>query len=185
MWQVRLFGKVSVQHDGVAVAGLSTKVLELLCYLLLFRDRGHAREVLADVLWPEAGGPRARKYLRQTLWQLRTALNSPAGTGATRPDGPLAVDAGWVRLNPDAWWLDVDIFERAHVICRAGPGPLTDRQAAALDDAVVLYRGDLIESGYQDWCVYERDRFQQMIAGYLCGRANLAYFLSRAIAPSA
>jgi DNA-binding SARP family transcriptional activator len=167
VWQVRLFGKVSVQRDGVAVAGLSAKVLELLCYLLLFRDRGHAREVLADVLWPEASGPRARKYLRQTLWQLRTALNGPAALGGTRPDGPLAVDAGWVRLNPDAWWLDVDVFERAYRGCRGSAGPLTDRQAAALDDAVVLYRGDLIESGYQDWCVHERDRFQQLYLAML------------------
>jgi DNA-binding SARP family transcriptional activator len=167
VWQVRLFGKVSVQRDGVAVTGLPAKVIELLCYLLLFRDRGHAREVLADVLWPEASGPRARKYLRQTLWQLRTALDGPAGPGGARPDGPFAVDAGWVRLNPDAWWLDVEIFEAAHGICRSGPGPLTDRQAAALDDAVVLYRGDLIESGYQDWCVQERDRFQQIYLAML------------------
>jgi DNA-binding SARP family transcriptional activator len=162
VWQVCLFGKVSVQRDGVAIVGLPAKVLELLCYLLLFRDRGHAREVLADVLWPGASGPRARKYLRQTLWQLRTALDGPAGPGGARPDGALAVDAGWVRLNPDAWWLDVEIFERAHGICRSGPGPLTDRQAEALDDAVVLYRGDLIEAGYQDWCVQERDRLQQI-----------------------
>ena len=30
----------------------------------------------------------------------------------------------------------------------------------ALESAVALYRGELIASWYQDWCIYERDRLQ-------------------------
>ena len=36
--------------------------------------------------------------------------------------------------------------------------PRTD--ASALEEAVELYRGDLIETLYSDWCIYERDRLQ-------------------------
>ena len=159
--QVRLFGKVSVFRDGRPVSALSAKALELLCYLLLFRDRAHAREALAELLWPGASGSLSKKYLRQTLWQLRTRLNE-AGREQAATESVLAASPNWVRVNPDAgWWLDVEAFERAYGGCRDVAGAeLTAAQARALDEAAVLYRGDLIESWYQDWCIYERDRLQ-------------------------
>jgi hypothetical protein len=56
---------------------------------------------------------------------------------------------------------------------------LTDSQAQILEAAVALYRGDLIESWYQDWCIYERDRLQltylamlEQLMGY-CGARQL------------
>src|SRR6266550_3731560 len=110
---VRLFGKVAVLRDGRPVPVLSTKALELLCYLLLLRDRAHAREALSDLLWPDASEPLSKKYLRQTLWQLRTALNEPGG-GRAGAASVIVASLGWVRINPDAgWWLDVDAFEAA------------------------------------------------------------------------
>jgi two-component SAPR family response regulator len=41
---VRLFGKVLVEWEGHQVAKLSAKASELLCYLLVYRDRAHTRE---------------------------------------------------------------------------------------------------------------------------------------------
>jgi len=74
----------------------------------------------------------------------------------------LIAHSGWIRINPKAALsLDVAAFEEAHDIHRDIPGrELTDRQAQTLEAAVALYRGDLIEAWYQDWCVYERDRLQ-------------------------
>ncbi|HKE97526.1 MAG TPA: BTAD domain-containing putative transcriptional regulator [Actinomycetes bacterium] len=185
--EVRLFGKVFVEQDGRPVSSLSAKALELLCYLLVYRDRAHTREALAGVLWPEASYPLSKKYLRQTLWQLQTTLGSQPGDGdGTRHDdgrgnggaaagngngngngqvaaeGLLLLNPGWVRLNPGAgWWLDVEAFEDAYTRCRDLPGhDLTDAHAQALEEAVVLYQGDLIEAWYHDWCIYERDRLQ-------------------------
>jgi DNA-binding SARP family transcriptional activator len=127
--------------------------MELLCYLLLHRERGHAREALAGRLWPDSPDSLARKYLRQAIWRLQTAL----------VDSDLLVaHSGRIRINPKSvLWLDVAAFEEAHDIHGDTPGlELTDRQAQALEAAVALYRGDLIEAWYQDWCVYERDRLQ-------------------------
>jgi DNA-binding SARP family transcriptional activator len=127
--------------------------MELLCYLLLHRERGHAREALAGRLWPDSSESLARKYLRQAIWRLQSAL---VGSDL------LIAHSGWIRINPKAvLWLDVAAFEEAHDIYRDTPGrELTDRQAQALEVAVALYRGELIEAWYQDWCVYERDRLQ-------------------------
>ena len=67
-----------------------------------------------------------------------------------------------MRLNTAAnWWLDVDVFEQAYALCRDLPGKaLTDQQASTLEEAVAHYHGDLLETWYQDWCIFERERLQ-------------------------
>jgi DNA-binding SARP family transcriptional activator len=150
--RMRLLGRVSIEQDGQPPTDLPAKALELLSFLLLHRDRAHSREELAALLWPDAGAALARKYLRQTLWQLQSALAAEL----------LLLRPGWVRIDADAdWWLDVDAFERAWEASRdvAGAG-LTGMQAHELEEAVVLYGGDLSEGSYSDWCIYERDRLQ-------------------------
>jgi DNA-binding SARP family transcriptional activator len=161
--EFRLFGQISVQRAGQPLPGLSAKALELLCYLLLHRERGHTRETLAALLWPEAAEPLAKKYLRQAIWQVHTRLAASRARPATpESEALLILRPGWIRVNHQAsWWLDVAAFERAYDICRDTPGAyLTDPQAQALEVAVTLYRGDLIEAWYHDWCSYERDRLQ-------------------------
>ena len=154
--QVRLFGRVSVLRHDRPVPVLASKAVELLCYLVLHRGRAHTREALARLLWPDAADSQAKKYLRQTLWQLQTSLASRAG-----PDDPPLLDlqAGRVRVSPTArWWCDVDLVEQAHHRCREVPaGDLLDH-VAVLEQAVGLCQGDLLEGWCQDWCVRERDR---------------------------
>jgi len=73
--QFRLLGKFAVYYNHTALDSFNVqKVQELLCYLLVHRDRPHHREVLAELLWNNANTPYSKKYLRKTLWQLQTAL---------------------------------------------------------------------------------------------------------------
>jgi DNA-binding SARP family transcriptional activator len=182
--QIRLFGKVSIDRNGQPLSDISAKALELLCYLLLYRDRAHTREALSGMLWPEAAFSLSKKYLRQTLWQLQAAF---AGTSDSQPTADaqalLVLNPGWIRANPKgSWWLDVEAFEQAHQACRDTAGEeLTAAQAQVLDDAVRLYQGDLIEAWYQDWCIYERDRLQltylamlEKLMGYCGARRSFA-----------
>lgn len=159
---IRLFGQISVQRGGQPLPGLSPKALELLCYLLLHRERSHTREALASVFWPEAPDSLSRKYLRQAIWRLGSTLSGQADQAREESEGLLIVHPGWIRVNPEAsCWLDVAAFEEAYDLYRDTPGEeFTERQAQALEAAVVLYSGDLIEAWYQDWCVHERNRLQ-------------------------
>ena len=138
------------------------KVQELFCYLLLHRDRPHPRETLASLLWGDAPTIQSKKYLRQTLWQLQTALDAP-------PAAPVAgqvleVEADWVQLRSATdLWLDVAVFEQASLQSQGVPGEQFDpATAATAQAAVALYGGDLLEGQYQDWCLYERERLQQI-----------------------
>ena len=76
----------------------------------------------------------------------------------------LLVDSeDWIRLNPKAdLWLDAAEFEHAYVRIQKTPGQQLDAQdAQTVQQALKLYRGDLLEGWYQDWCLFERERLQQ------------------------
>lgn len=158
--RVRLFGQFQVQcGEELATGAFPPKLQELFCYLLLFRDDAHPRETLASLLWPDSTTPHSRRNLRQALWQLQ----SPALLGgALRDCDVLHVDPEWIQLNPEAdLWLDVQAFEDALSHTEGVPGQALDRlQAEALGSAVALYRGDLLQGCYQEWCLYERERLQ-------------------------
>ncbi|MCB0088113.1 MAG: hypothetical protein KDE54_09395 [Caldilineaceae bacterium] len=158
---VKLFGLLAIEGNAQSPIELSSKAQELFAYLLIFRDRGHTREALADLLWPEASNALAQKYLRQTLWQLQSALEAvPASSQSTPPQ--ILLCPGWIRLNPQAsLWADLIIFEDAFKSINNVPAhEWTPEMASQVEEALLLYQGDLLETWYQDWCLYERERFQ-------------------------
>ncbi|MEA3335382.1 MAG: BTAD domain-containing putative transcriptional regulator [Chloroflexota bacterium] len=157
-FRVHLFGRFEVAWDGKVVEGLEArKVRELFCYLLLFRSRTHARDVLADLGWQDRSTSQAKKYLRQALWQLQTALTVPSADEAL-----LLVEQEWVQINPRAsLWLDVTMIEMGYLQVKGIRGrDLQNEQAALIGAALHHYRGDLLEGCYRDWCIFERERFQ-------------------------
>lgn len=160
--RVFLFGKLKIQVDGQEVSNFDArKVQELFCYLLLNRGRVHARETLATLLWEDKPAAQSRKYLRHALWQLQALFADRSVDGAQQM---LRVEDDWVSLNAEApLWLDVALFEQANVLCRGVPGTnLAAQQMEALRCAVDLYQGDLLEGWYCDWCLFERERLQNM-----------------------
>lgn len=164
---IRLLGRLSVRRDGQPVADLqSHKAQELLAYLLLHRERSQRREVLAALMWPGNGSGVARKYLRHTLWQLQKALESVNSSG--REDW-LLTDPDWIWLNSEAGlWLDVSEFELAYASVRGVSGRYLDQcQVEAVEKALGLYRGDLLEGWYNDWCLFERERLKQLYLALL------------------
>lgn len=166
--QIGLFGRFEISCSGKPVAGLEgRKVQELLAFLLLQRPRAFSREYLAELLWGQRAPAQSRKYLRQTLWQVHSAL-AAFGVEAER-SAPLQVDDQWVCFNQQCpLWLDVAAFEAAYGAAQGIAGrDLDDDRAAALRQAVGLYNGDLLEGCYADWCLFERERLQNMYLAML------------------
>lgn len=155
----RLLGKFTACLDAKQIRGLeASKDQELLSYLLIHRSRQHSRETLAALLWSDTSTEKSKKYLRQSLWHLQGALNS------TESGDLLLVDHDWLSLNPGAdIWTDVAEFEAAYVIAEGVPGRQLEAAAATrLQHAVQLYQDDLLPGSYQDWILFERERFQNM-----------------------
>jgi DNA-binding SARP family transcriptional activator len=159
---IHLLGRFRAHSDEQPLSGLDgARVQELLCYLLLHRDRVLPRETLAGTLWGDGSTTRSRKQLRQAIWQLQSALNAQLPSSA---HGLFDVENDWIRLNTgDRVWLDVDIVESAYsTIQRVKGQPLSTACEVTLREAVELYDGDLLEGWYQDWCLFGRERLQTM-----------------------
>lgn len=154
--EFRLFGKFTALAAGRPLDEFgSSKAQELLAYLLVHRDRPHSRESLAELLWEASSNATAKKYLRQVLWQMQQVL--PRGNWIEN-------DADWVGISRQAnLRSDVADFERAFARARGVPGrELSGEVATDLEQAAALYRGDLLEGWYSDWCIFERERLQNI-----------------------
>jgi DNA-binding SARP family transcriptional activator len=159
---VYLFGRFKIyQNEQVITEFSSFKVGELFCYLLLDRERPHNRENLAALLWNQSSTSQSKRYLRKALWQLQTGL---AKLTKTSKQSIIDVDNEWIKLNGNASInLDVACFENAFLASRGISGYELDAQKAQdLSQAIQLYKGDLLEGWYQDWCLFERERLQRL-----------------------
>jgi two-component SAPR family response regulator len=73
------------------------------------------------------------------------------------------VSDGWVELRVDDVWLDLAEFERAAVRrTPTEPASAPRPDAKRWAQAVELYRGDLLQGWYPDWCLEERERLRQI-----------------------
>ena len=160
---ITLFGKLSIKYGGCALPACEqAKVQELLCYLLLHRDRSYTREMLASLLWGSyCTTALSKKYLRNALWRLQAVFNAQPEIAGS---GLLVVEPGWVQLRSVAGLrLDVAAFEAAYTAVRGRAGASLDEQSArTLEESVQLYRGDLLEDCYSEWCLCERERLLQI-----------------------
>jgi len=172
--QVNLFGKLSIRYDSNPVPGFeSTKVQELFCYLLLHHEHPQPRSTLASVLWGNlCTTSNSRKYLRNALWRLRSAIGDRDGLSEM-----LVTDDEWVELRPvSQLWFDVSEFETAYRLSQNADPLELRKHIRAIDRAVRLYAGCLLANWSQDWCIAARDRLH---LHYLAMLDKLASFHER------
>jgi DNA-binding SARP family transcriptional activator len=160
--RVHLLGDLSLYYDGMPVNGVDTaRQQSLLAYLLLHRDAPQSRHHLAFLFWPDSTEMQALTNLRHILHHLRHAL--------PEADSFLHIDAKTLQWQLDApFACDVADLENAVTEVRQAEQS-GDRSAlrAALEGAVVLYRGDLLPGCYDDWILPERERLRQTFTGVL------------------
>jgi predicted ATPase/DNA-binding SARP family transcriptional activator len=142
---ITLFGPGQVLIEGHPLVSLrSRKALWLLALLTLRHDRPVEREWLTGTLWPDVDQTRAFANLRPVVSELRHAL----GNQAYRLQSP---DRGTLLLNLTGAEVDVCEFD-------AG---IESRQLAALERAVTLYQGPLLEGCTEEWVFQERETREQ------------------------
>jgi DNA-binding SARP family transcriptional activator len=151
---------------------ISRTVKEFLAYLILFRHRIHAREVLAGLFWGDHSDEKARSCLSTALWRLRKILEPdevPKGAYL------LTTPAGDIGFNRESeHWLDIDVFEHHGRQILAKPHQtLTTGEVHQLEIALNLYRGELLEGFYDEWALRERERLRSL---YLHSLAHLLQY---------
>ena len=172
--RIRLFGEFDLRLGGRGLASPeSARIESLLAFLLLHRDVAVSRQRVAFLLWPDSTGPQARTNLRHVLHGLRRRLPNT--------EEFVEITPRTLRWRPDAaYWLDTAAFE--DLLARgaglptppgeAGNGGAADRRAA-LEQAVEIYRGDLLEGCDEGWLTDERDRLRNLLLEALTELAGL------------
>jgi DNA-binding SARP family transcriptional activator len=165
---IQLLGDFRLTYgDEPLSAIVQSRQQSLLAYLVLHRGALLPRQHLAFLFWPDTGEAQALTNLRNLLFKLRQAL--------PEPERFLQADTQTVGWRPDApCTLDVaDFISLAQCATQAD-----------LEQAVSLYRGDLLPHCYDEWIVPERERLQHMLLGALeklVSRAEAARNYSAAI----
>ena len=159
---IYLLGDFLACADNIPLTTLNVpRVQALLAYLALKRNAPQPRQRLAFLFWPDSTEAQARANLRKLLHQLQQAL--PAA------DYFLRADMQTIQWRPEAsFTLDVADFE--HALARAAAAARADDPAAeraALNPAVLVYRGELLPSCYDEWILPERERLHQAFLGAL------------------
>jgi DNA-binding SARP family transcriptional activator len=164
---ITLFGKFCIRQDDEEIGGLEARrARDLFCYLLLYRDRKHARESLAGLIGGDTPSVHQKKSLRQALWQIQSVLDP---NGSLGPPPVLTVEPDWIQVSPKAnVWLDVAAFEQGYYRLKGVGGRDLDRnQFDLLQTTLQLYSGNLLEDCFEDWCIFERERLQGMYLALL------------------
>jgi DNA-binding SARP family transcriptional activator len=159
MYEIKLFGSGQVSYDGKAIPGFpGQQHCLLLYYLLLNRHTAHTREQIATQFWSDSPPAVARKNLRNSLWRLNQAFQLVGGA----LEDLICVDGEHISFAQNSnCQVDVDNFEEASRYSQPlSHDELTVDQVLILDEAVELYRGDLLTGVYEDWCTYEREHLR-------------------------
>jgi DNA-binding SARP family transcriptional activator len=159
MLRIKLFGTGQAQFcEHPLVDFSSQQPCFLLCYLLLNKHYPHHREQLAANFWSECSTSAARKRLRNVIWLLRKSFQS---IGAPIDKYLVITEDTVFFINSSEYWLDTEIFEKMIQQCQDLSGrTLSTEQVEELEAAVELYIGDLLENIYEDWVLYDRERYR-------------------------
>lgn len=151
--EIRLFGELQLARAGFEIVPFPTrKSRSIFGQLVLAREKPHFRDQLAECFWPEADPNQSRAALRTELWRIRLTiarygvnprnyLNAGIDTIQFRPAGPILVDT--------------ELFDQAF---RPEPDCAT---------VLALYRADLLEGEYGDWCRFQREHYRSRFVDVL------------------
>jgi len=159
--KIYLFGHILVVHATASPPlKLSRSSQALFAYLLLHRNL-IPQDVLMDVFWRDYSPDRARSNLATALWRLRRLLEPP---GMTHGTYLVSRKSGEVGFNWDStYWLDSESFEKRTLPSLRQPiSKISEDTINSIEEAVALYRGDLLEGLYEDWALQERERFRSL-----------------------
>ncbi|HEY1351800.1 MAG TPA: tetratricopeptide repeat protein, partial [Ktedonobacteraceae bacterium] len=166
--RIQAFGEPKVFIDDIPVTRWHMlRSLELF-FLLLDSEQPLAKDRLIEALWPaNTANEQIDTTMRTAIYYLRQALGKTA----------IVYAAGVYRLHlstlygPEIWY-DVALFEKCSAQARTALEEHDDAAArASLNSLVALYKGDYLQSFYNDWCIRRRNRLRLL---YMDGREQLA-----------
>jgi DNA-binding SARP family transcriptional activator len=156
MLRVQLFGPPLIRNASDSLTQFKSRKVAALLFYLAMTPGQHRRMYLADLLWSEAPEEKALSNLRYALWNLRQVL------------GELPVRGGRLEISfqqSNDIWIDVNAFRELLKTADINANAVTPEIIARLQQAVDLYRGELLAGFEMDQApVFESWLHQQRMA---------------------
>jgi DNA-binding SARP family transcriptional activator len=166
-FQLQLLGRFLLRRADTSIS-LPMGPQRLLAFLAI---QGPApRLVIMGTLWPHVGEQHARGSLRTAMWRLHR-------------DAP-----GLVQSEGDMLALRAEVLVDIHAATESAQLILQHPHQVSANRAFLYARGDLLPNWYDDWVIFERERFRQVrlhaleaLAGQLNARGLYVDALEAAI----
>lgn len=163
---IRVFtlGRFRIEREGTPLRfgrKAARRPIDLLKLLIAYGGEGVRADRIAEDLWPEAEGDRARAALRTTLSRLRKVIGADAVLGTN----------GGLALNPGACWVDaLALRERFSVTARGQPEHWNPEALGAIEETLSHYAGDFLP-GEDDLApvISAREKLRGLYLRYLLG----------------
>ncbi len=173
---VFMLSSFRVVVNGTSLNGrLRAKGRDLLKILAAHRERVLPRDVLLEMLWPEADPSTAAVSLKVAAHNLRGVLEPDKENGS--PGSWVVCRDGTYSLNPQGRiWIDVECLEEHWKNGRASEAR-GDLAAARreFEAAEQLYAGDFLEEDiYEDWTIVRRERLRDLYLELVSKLAEMA-----------
>lgn len=165
--RILAFGEPTVQLDDIPITRWHTARSLELFFLLLEKAGPVQKEIVIDALWPNTTSDQIDTTMRTAIYYLRQAIGKKC----------IVYRSGCYSLNLPAVfgkqiWHDVALFEmysnQAKQSLAEGDDVAANKAFTAMVD---LYKGDYLQSFYNDWCIPRRDQLRAM---YMDAREQLA-----------
>jgi DNA-binding SARP family transcriptional activator len=166
-----LLGSFRATRDGETLNSFRTdSVRALLAYLAMHQGVEFRREMLASLLWSDHTQEAALVNLRQILSILRRVLGDAE---AAQPYLEVTPRSVCFDAEPGVW-VDVNLFRQLVLgASSTGQGELKDSNVYGIEQALLLYRGDLLSDlkisspAFEEWVIQQREHLHQRSADLL------------------
>jgi DNA-binding SARP family transcriptional activator/TolB-like protein len=155
--RIHLLGSLrATTYLGESILPRGRKARAILGYLCLNVGESVPRSRLASLLWDRVPDSQARNNLRQTLWELSSAMGLLARE-------LISGDRETVRLEPSLCWIDA-----LAVLSAEPPPPHSFRgDLASLCNGQLLEELDGASVSFDHWLLVERTRFTERLRALL------------------
>lgn len=151
--RIRLLGAPQVVLAETPVTGFVTRKAEALFYYLAATGRMHTRDALAALFWPDTSDSRAKKNLRDLLFNLRQILG----------DYLIITRTTLTFAQDRPYWLDVEQLRTQVKQVSSSAG------LDALHNVIELYQGEFLEGffvrdaiAFEEWMLLEREQLHEL-----------------------
>jgi LuxR family maltose regulon positive regulatory protein len=160
---LNMLGPVEVFRDPArplaADAWTTKRARDILCFIASRRHRRASKDTIIDTFWGEADFDAVEKNFHPTVSHIRKALNS---NQPVKQNFLLYRDSDYLLNQEFSYRIDTEEFDRlvaeAETAKRAGDQA---RYISCYEDALALYRGDFMQSSYDEWVDEQRSYYRE------------------------